>query len=549
MKLIVQSCKVAVIAIACVLLGVSLPSLESPAWDGAQADSVVSFGATGNGSSIDTAAVQRTIDARAAQGGGDVLFPAGTYLCGSLHMRSNITLRLRAGAIIRGIRDPAAYDPPEVLGFKNDSDTETSYFHHALIWGENLERAAIVGEGELDANFTRRKGPKPIAFKRCKFVRIAGITIRNAPNYNISLLGTDFVVIDGITILNGFADGIDPDSCRNVQISNSHVESEDDAIVLKSSFSLGYHRSCENVSVTNCFLSTACNCFKLGTESGGDFKHITVDNCILCGLAGTSAAGSGIAIESVDGANIAGVTACNISLFDVRSPVFMRLGNRGRDQAVHTPGSLRNVSISNIVAEGASEACLIAGVPDHPIEDVSLTEVRIALAGGGMLRPSGQPTPEKVNAYPDADMFGPLPADGVYARHVENLRLTNVEISVRPAFWRLVVPDDRVVNWTTNPPSHSIRSAPGPEMVFEDIHRLKVQGVDCWKMAGNSPAIRLSSVRQAELTSCTASEGSATFAEVLGYHTTGIHFTHCRMNGALVKYSAGATHNSVTLSP
>ena len=224
--------------------------------------------------------MQRAIDACAAGGGGTVFFPAGTYLCGSLHLKNNITLHLDNGATILGSTVVKDYDPPETLDFKNDADTETTYFHQSLIWGEGIERVTITGEGTINSGFEQRHGPKPIALKRCKYVDIFGIHILNAPNYAISLLGTDFVNIDGVTILNAFADGIDPDSCRNVRISNCHIEAIDDAIVPKTSFSLGERRSCENITVTNCFLSTRCNGFKLGTESGGDFRRIAVSNCV-----------------------------------------------------------------------------------------------------------------------------------------------------------------------------------------------------------------------------------------------------------------------------
>ena len=133
-------------------------------------------GAAGNGDTNDTAAVQKAIDAAAANGG-TVEFGPGVYLCGSLHLRSNVSLHLDNGATIKGIRDKNAYDPYEELGFKSESDNETSYFHHALIWGEDVEHIAIYGDGTIDSNFIGRGGPKPIALKRCRFVRIEGVHI------------------------------------------------------------------------------------------------------------------------------------------------------------------------------------------------------------------------------------------------------------------------------------------------------------------------------------------------------------------------------------
>ena len=252
---------------------------------------VSTYGAHGDGVAKDTNTVQKTIDACSENGGGTVYFPPGTYLCGSLHLRSGVTLWMNAGAVIMGSPDNEDYDPCEKLGFENDSDHETSYFHHALIWGEDLERIAIIGQGIIDSNRSKRGGPKPIALKRCKYVDIKDIIIRNSPNYCISMLGTDYVNIDGVTILNGYCDGIDPDSCKNVRIANCHIESVDDAIVPKASFSLGERRATENIVVTNCVLFTVCNGFKLGTESGGDFKRIAVSNCVMGGFRGRPACG------------------------------------------------------------------------------------------------------------------------------------------------------------------------------------------------------------------------------------------------------------------
>ena len=244
------------------------------------------FGAQGDGTAMDTASVQKAIDACAAGGGGTVYLGPGVYLCGGLRLKNGVYLYLDAGCTIKGSPTNSDYEKCETLGFKNHADSETSFFHFSLIWAEDAEHIGVLGEGTIDSNYVKRHGPKTIAFKRCRFVDIKGVRLLNAPNYNISLLGTDYVNIDGVTILNGFADGIDPDACRNVRISNCHIESRDDAIVPKTSFSLGERRSCENITVANCFLASRANCFKLGTESGGDFKHITVANCVMSNFAG-----------------------------------------------------------------------------------------------------------------------------------------------------------------------------------------------------------------------------------------------------------------------
>ncbi|MFA6244907.1 MAG: glycosyl hydrolase family 28-related protein, partial [Candidatus Hydrogenedentales bacterium] len=298
-------------AILCFVCVVALAQTSPPA---ASPYAVRAFGAVGDGVAKDTAAVQKAMDACAEGGGGTVYFAPGAYLCGSLHLRSNVTLYLDTAAVIKGSRDIADYDPYEELGFENDSDRETSFFHQSLIWGEGVEHIGIVGAGTIDSNFEHRGGPKAVGLKRCKYVEIRGIHVLNTPNYAISMLGTDYVNIEGVTIQNGFADGIDPDSCQNVRISNCHIETFDDAIVPKASFSLGERRASENITVTNCYLATVCNAFKLGTESGGDFKRIAVSNCVMSGLPSRRPALSGISLESVDGSNIDGVAISNCTM-------------------------------------------------------------------------------------------------------------------------------------------------------------------------------------------------------------------------------------------
>jgi polygalacturonase len=195
------------------------------------ATNIRDFGAKGDGVAKDSAAIQAAIDRAASQGGGTVTLPAGRYLSGTIHLRSNITLHLENGAVLLASPDDVDFDPYEKLPFRSVSDEETTYFHRALIAAERVHEIAIEGRGVVDGNRTKRGGPKTIAIKLCDRVSIRGITVRNSPNYSVSLWGCDYVDIDGITILNGYADGIDPDSCRYVRIANCYIDARDDAII------------------------------------------------------------------------------------------------------------------------------------------------------------------------------------------------------------------------------------------------------------------------------------------------------------------------------
>ncbi len=461
---------------------------------------VVEFGATADGRTKDTPAIQRAIETCSEQGGGTVYFPPGTYLTGSLHLRQRVALYLDHGATIKASMEENDFDPYEELGFKNEADRETSFFHHALIWAEDVEQVAILGTGTIDGNRAKRGGPKPIALKRCRYVTIKDITIRNAPNYAISLLGTDYVNIDGVNIFNGYCDGIDPDSCRHVRIANCQIETWDDAIVPKASFSLGVRRAVEYLTVTNCILATNCSAFKLGTESGGGFRGITVNNCVVHDRATGRPPLSGIALESVDGGDIDGVTISNISMFNVRAPIFLRLGNRGRDMDTPAAGTLRNIVLSNIVATGAKQACPIAGLPDHAIQNITLDNIQISFAGGGTVEQTNVPVPEEERKYPEATMFGTLPSYGLYCRHVEGLRLRNIHLTLQ-------TPDYR------------------PALVCDDVSRIVIDSFEADRSAGAEAALRFRSVRKALIGNCLLPEPISGFLKVMDGGRKEIRFT------------------------
>jgi hypothetical protein len=484
--------------------------------------SVRETGARGDGSSSDTAAAQKAIDLCAAAGGGTVFFPAGVYLCGSLHLKSGVRLDLDANATIKGSKNIADYDPVETLPFKNDSDSETSFFHYALLWGEGLDHIAITGQGTIDGNWDKRHGPKPIALKRCANVEIKGIRMINAPNYNISLLGTDYVNIDGVTILNGYADGIDPDCCRKVRISNCHIESSDDAIVPKTSFSLGERRSCEDIVVTNCYLGTTAHAFKLGTESGGDFKRIAISNCVMAGFSPSQPAAGGFCLESVDGANIDGVVASNLTMNNVRAPIFLRLGNRGRDMATPTPGTLRNVVVSGVVATNATLASSITGIPGHDVEGVTLSDIRIVHTGGDPFTNVLKDIPEQISAYPTPRMFGVYPTYGLYCRHARDITLRNVQLSFTDDFFRITTTNRKEVHWPeSGVPTPSATGNAGPALVCDDVSDLSIDGISA-RADKEQPLVRFANVHEALVKGCNAPEATSVFLEVSGEHSKSI---------------------------
>jgi polygalacturonase len=389
--------------------------------------SVREFGAKGDGRSKDTVAFQRAIDAAADRGGGVVVEP-GRYLCGSVHLRSHMTIRLLAGATVAESPDLADFDPYERLNYDPECDRETSDFAVALFAGRDIEDVTILGPGTVDGNRTQRgnrgdkPGPKPLALKCCQNVTIRDLSVVNAPNYAVSLLGCQHVRVDGVTVRNGYSDGIDPDSCQDVQIANCNIECYDDALCLKASGALGKPVRCENIVVTNCILRGASNHFKLGTESRGGFRNIVLSNCVFVARQGGAQARrdrGGITLTQVDGGTIEGVSIQNVVMQDLYSPIFIRLGDRGR----HPVGAIRDISLSGISGGGFEIPVVLAGLQGHPIERVSLNGLTLATVGRAAAT-TVLPNDQKRGEYPESNMFGVPPAQALFARHVRGLRVS-----------------------------------------------------------------------------------------------------------------------------
>lgn len=439
----------------------------------AQVHDVRRYGARGDGKTKDTAAVEAAI-AAAARENGTVLFPPGTYLCGTIHLKSGVALELAAGAVIAASPDEADFDRYEELPFKPVDDRETTYSRYALILGEGVTDVVISGAGVIDGNRTKRGGPKPVAFKNSQRITIRGVTVRNSPNYAISLLGCEHVNIEGVSIVNSYADGIDPDCSRFVRIANCYVDSHDDAICPKASQALGEPRPTEHLVVTNCILRTDCNAFKFGTESRGDFRNVTVTNCVILPRDRGIRPISGISLHSVDGSNIEGVTISNIVMRQVRAPLFIRLGNRGRGMNPPVPGSVRGIVISNIVAVDASHTSGVVGIPGHRVRHVTLENLDFTMTGGG--RFTGLAVPEHEAKYPEATMFGELPAWALYARHVEGLVVRNLRASFREATDRPAIVFNDVLDADLDGFQPETVARENPVLWFHDVLHAMIRG-------------------------------------------------------------------------
>ena len=448
---------------------------------------VRSYGAVGDGKTLATAAITQAIEAAAAAGGGTVYFPGGTWLSFSIRLKSNVEIYLSQGAVLLAADSPlpgqttgyngGTYDAAEPkTAYDAYQDYGHNHWHNSLLWGEDLHDLAITGPGlihgkglsngrdwvkEVDPFKAEQAGVgnKTIALKNCRNVIFRDFSILKGGHFGLLLTGVDNVTIDNLKI-DTDRDGMDIDCCRNVRVSNCTVNSPwDDGICPKSSFALGYARATENVTITNCYVTGTYEIgsvldgtwkkfpeglriprtgrIKCGTESNGGFKNITISNCVFEGC-------EGLALESEDGALCEDITISNITMRDnVSAPLFFRLGSRLRGPKETTKvGALRRVLVSNLVSyNGASEICsILTGIPGHELEDIHLANIFIehkggAAAGRALIRP-----PENEDKYPDPGMFGPMPSQGFFLRHIRNLDMSHVEVrpaspDARPSFY------------------------------------------------------------------------------------------------------------------
>jgi polygalacturonase len=468
-------------------------SFAAAAHDGAPATAasqglfdVRRYGAAGDGKTLDTEAVNRAIEAAAAAGGGVVVFPAGSYLCFSIRLKSHVHLQLLQGSAIVAADSPLPGDLTGYNGGVYDAaepntawdayqDYGHNHWHNSLLWGEDLHDVSITGSGLIWgrglSNGRGRKGDgapfkaeqpgvgnKAIALKNCRNVLLRDFAILKGGHFGLLLTGVDNLTIDNL-IIDTDRDGMDIDCCQNVRVSNCTVNSPwDDGICPKSSYGLGYARPTRNLTIVNCWVTgyyelgsvldgsfkkfapdfhvPRTGRIKCGTESNGGFINITIANCVFEGC-------QGYALESVDGALLEDITITNTTMRDlVSGPIFMRLGARLRGPKESTKvGTIKRILISNLECYNAPRkfSSVLSGIPGYSIEDVKLSNIYIQTAGGATAEEARIQPPEFENKYPEPTMFGPLPASGFYLRHVRHVEMSHVEIAnatadARPAF-------------------------------------------------------------------------------------------------------------------
>jgi polygalacturonase len=459
--------------------GLRLASSQPDATTPPHTFNIRSFGAAGEGKTLDSPAINKAIAACAEAGGGTVLVPAGTWLCGSIHLSNNIHLYLDAGSTILGAPQKAeAYDltePWEGIAYQDGGHT---YFHNSLIWGENLTNVFITGPGMIhggglvksDGLLDRmcgfniwdkpdakrpelpavRLGNKAVALKLCRNVILRDFTVYKGGHFAILTTGCDGVTVDNVT-MDTDRDGIDIDCCRNTTVSNCRINSPfDDGLCPKSTFALRKNVITENLTIANCQVSgfemgtmldgsmkpsrVKNGRIKFGTEASGGFRNVTVANCTFRGC-------RGLALEEVDGGIMENISINNITMMEVAAyPIYITTGKRNRGGAIDAPSRARNILISNVIATGVDplSGIQITGFPEHPVEGVRLENIRIVFKGGGTKEQADKTPKELGTGYPEPGKIGTMPSYGLFARHVRDLELANIRFSfekeeLRPA--------------------------------------------------------------------------------------------------------------------
>lgn len=448
-----------------------------------QTYNIMNYGAIADGKTMNTKAIQETIN-QCTITGGRVIIPQGVYVSGTLYMKSNVELHLEEGALLKGSTSFDDYPDNYVKYVNSFSYPNGKLFENkALIFGEGLSHIAVTGKGTIDGSGDSptfqlgndsspesRKRPSVILFIDCKDIRIYDLNLRNSAYWMQNYLGCDGLHIKGLHIYNHTnfnQDAMDIDA-RNVLVEDCIIDADDDGICLKSH---DINRPVENVVVRNCQISTNCNAVKFGTKSDGGFRNINISRCVIHKATEDNVRQwqktlkfielpttviSGFALESVDGGMIENVHISDILMFDVQTPIFVLQARRNVGQAGNSsfyssekntfntslrPGRVSGIHFRNIMAKSHSKmTSSVTGYPGDYIEDISFENVTFNTMGMGTEEESNIALKENPHAYPENRMYGFVyPASGLFLRHIKGLIIKDMDLFVRNDDYRSAV--------------------------------------------------------------------------------------------------------------
>ena len=436
---------------------------------------------------MNTMALQTLIDNVSQNGGGRVVFASGEYHVGQIELKSGVELHLEEGAVLLGSTSPSDYFQVNTNPSAGDQQKDKSRI--GLIVAKNAHHIAITGSGTIDGQGqalaltidslhhtgeridpdynVRRQRPSELMrptllnFVGCTNVRIEGVRLRNSAGWGLSFHDCRDMQLTNLTIYNRAYwnnDGIDLTDCKNALVEHCNVNSADDGICLKS---YDPESSNDSITIRNCEIRSSASAIKFGTASYGGFRHIRIS-----GIRVFDTFRSALAIESVDGAVIEDVVADDIIASNTGNALFIRLGQRSGNRK----GSIKNIRISNLTAQipfGRPDInydlrgpevdyfhnihpAPICGIPGNCIENVQLENIHLTYPGRASKSMAYLPlwrkgdVPEQIDKYPEFTMFGELPSWGLYLRHIRNITLKNVQLSLVDEDFRPAIVDEDV---------------------------------------------------------------------------------------------------------
>lgn len=409
----------------------------------------------------ESSGIQKAIDFCSQQGGGTVILTPGNYLSGTLFLKDHVTLHLEKGAYLLGSLDFSDYPENESCFIDGINEKRG----RALVLAYQAVDVGLSGEGVIDGRgkeFSKdhphyAERPFLVRFVECTKVNISDITLRMAAAWCLHIHDCSDVTVKGISITNRCNennDGIDIDGCDHVSISDCMIDSGDDALCLKATS----EKSCREIKIQNCQVTTNCSAFKIGTESVGDFSNIEVSNCFFYDVKCCA-----VKIVPVDGGNVDHLFLHDITMKNCTGPVFFSTGNRLRKYfsgCRNVPGQIHHIRMERLYADTVSAkgrildgkpwgnglgGIVFSGLLGLPIEDVSIKDCEFYMPGGQMETPSSS-VPEMGTQYPEFHLFDPLPCWGIYLRNVKNMEISKVMLHKKAPDVRKIIFEEAVEN-------------------------------------------------------------------------------------------------------
>jgi hypothetical protein len=523
---------------------------------GSRVYNIRQYGAKGDGTALDTAAVQAAIDACHQNGGGIVLVPAGTFQIGTVELKSNVTLHIAAAGKLLGTADGKQYHAVDAIPLTGDSTLNDGNW--ALLFAVNATNVTIEGAGTIDGQGAQfhsavRGTPPPsglggnrrpyhLLFHRCDRLTVRDIALVDCAYHSIRVIQSKHVHMDSLYIhnrVNGNNDGFHFISAEYVTVSNCTVLSQDDACAMFG--------NCKFITVTNSVFSTRWSVFRFG---GGVAENISISNCVLYDVFGCP-----IKFQGNEGSRFENISFANLVLQQVTGPIHISLGPRTRQnqnvdeglqptvaKETRPPALARNISFSNIHGTvttnppplpettltsdprpGEGHSCItLNSIADAIMENISFDNIHLTFGGGGTAEDAARRDLPKVAG--EYFMLGPMPAYGFYARNSRGLTLHNVRFQVS-------TPEMR------------------PAVIFDHVEDVAVNGLSVQANPDAESALRCIDSKQILLTAPRLLSSAAVFLQLEGTGNQNIKIDGGDMSkaAAVLAYKNGATKNAIQL--